>query len=198
MRTARAERIGVMGGTFDPIHYGHLLAASEALRAADLHRVIFVPAGRPWQKADSGVTDPELRYLMTVLATSSHPDFCVSRVDVDRPGPTYTVDTLRDLRREHPHAEFSFITGADALAHIFSWKNHEELMTLASFIAIPRPGHALDRSLLPADRVRFLSIPGVDISSTDARARVRAGLSLRYLTPESVVDFIAKNGLYRD
>ncbi len=186
-----------MGGTFDPIHYGHLLAASEAMQAADLHRVIFVPTGRPWQKAAAAVSDPELRYLMTVLATTSNPDFWVSRVDLDRPGPTYTIDTLRDLRQEYPQAEFSFITGADALAHIFTWKSLHELVTLADFIAVNRPGHELVPPSVPGARVQFLEIPRVEISSTDCRERVRTGRSLRYFTPDNVAAFIQKQELYR-
>ena len=115
-------RIGVMGGTFDPIHHGHLVAASEVASRYSLDEVVFVPTGRPWQKDDQGVSEAEHRYLMTVIATASNPRFTVSRVDIDRPGPTYTIDTLRDLRAQRPDDDLYFITGADALAQILSWK----------------------------------------------------------------------------
>src|SRR4051795_3638791 len=129
----RRRRLGVMGGTFDPIHHGHLVAASEVQSVFDLDEVVFVPTGQPWQKEDRRVSPAELRYLMTVVATASNPRFTVSRVDVDRPGPTYTIDTLRDLRVQFPDSELFFITGADALAQILSWKAVDELFELARF-----------------------------------------------------------------
>src|SRR5947209_14663949 len=119
-----------MGGTFDPIHHGHLVAASEVAAVYDLDEVVFVPTGEPWQKTDREVSPAEHRYLMTVIATASNPRFTVSRVDIDRPGPTFTTDTLKDLVAERPGAELYFITGADALAQILSWKNAEELFRL--------------------------------------------------------------------
>ena len=124
------RRIGVMGGTFDPIHHGHLVAASEVQSVFDLDEVVFVPTGQPWQKDDRQVSPAELRYLMTVVATASNPRFTVSRVDVDRPGPTYTIDTLRDLKVQYPDSDLFFITGADALAQILSWKAVDELFQL--------------------------------------------------------------------
>ena len=141
MSVTRAPRIGVMGGTFDPIHHGHLVAASEVAQSFDLDEVVFVPTGRPWQKDD--VTESEHRYLMTVIATASNPQFTVSRVDVDRAGPTYTIDTLRDLKQQRPGAELFFITGADAVAQILSWRNHQQLWDLAHFVAVSRPGNDL-------------------------------------------------------
>src|SRR3954464_782831 len=140
----RRARVGVMGGTFDPIHNGHLVAASEVQQKFDLDEVLFVPTGQPWMKPR--VTDGEHRYLMTVIATAANPRFMVSRVDIDREGPTYTIDTLRDLRAAHPDAELFFITGADAIAQIITWKNVEELWRLAHFVAVSRPGHELSVS----------------------------------------------------
>ncbi|HEX5429391.1 MAG TPA: nicotinate-nucleotide adenylyltransferase, partial [Pedococcus sp.] len=146
-------RLGVMGGTFDPIHHGHLVAASEVQALYGLDEVVFVPTGRPWQKDEREVSAPEHRYLMTVVATASNPRFTVSRVDIDRPGLTYTIDTLRDLHAQRPEAELFFITGADALAQILSWKDAEELFELAHFVGVTRPGYPLSESGLPGDRV---------------------------------------------
>ena len=139
-----AARIGVMGGTFDPIHHGHLVAASEVGHFFSLDEVIFVPTGQPWQKEGRRVSAAEDRYLMTVIATASNPRFSVSRVDIDRPGPTYTIDTLRDLRAQRgPDAEFFFITGADALEQMMTWQDADELFKLAHFVGCTRPGHRL-------------------------------------------------------
>lgn len=195
MSVTRAPRIGVMGGTFDPIHHGHLVAASEVAQSFDLDEVIFVPTGRPWQKDD--VTESEHRYLMTVIATASNPQFTVSRVDIDRAGPTYTFDTLRDLQRERPGADLFFISGADAVAQILGWRNHQELWDLAHFVAVSRPGHVLTTEGLPSDDVSQLEIPALSISSTDCRARVRRGHPVWYLVPDGVVQYIAKHHLYR-
>jgi len=147
-------RLGVMGGTFDPIHHGHLVAASEVQSLLGLDEVVFVPTGEPWQKEGRDVAPAEHRYLMTVVATASNPRFTVSRVDIDREGPTYTIDTLRDLRAQRPDAELFFITGADALAQILSWKDSDELFGLAQFIGVTRPGYQLTESGLPAFLVR--------------------------------------------
>ncbi|KQM37001.1 MULTISPECIES: nicotinate-nucleotide adenylyltransferase [Microbacterium] len=195
MSVTRAPRIGVMGGTFDPIHHGHLVAASEVAQSFDLDEVVFVPTGRPWQKDD--VTESEHRYLMTVIATASNPQFTVSRVDIDRAGPTYTIDTLRDLQEQRPGAELFFITGADAVAQILSWRNHQELWDLAHFVAVSRPGHVLTTEGLPSQNVSQLEIPALSISSTDCRARVRRGHPVWYLVPDGVVQYIAKHHLYR-
>ncbi len=194
----RGARIGVMGGTFDPIHHGHLVAASEVAAEFALDEVVFVPTGRPWQKAQGEVTDTEHRYLMTVVATASNPRFIVSRVDIDRPGPTYAIDTLRDLRAERGEStELFFITGADALAQILSWKDADELFQLAHFVGVTRPGHHLSGDGLPAGRVRLVEIPALTISSTDCRQRARRGEPVWYLVPDGVVQYIAKHGLYR-
>ncbi|MFT4281272.1 nicotinate-nucleotide adenylyltransferase [Microbacterium sp.] len=195
MASARAPRIGVMGGTFDPIHHGHLVAASEVAQSFDLDEVLFVPTGQPWQKED--VTESEHRYLMTVVATASNPRFSVSRVDIDRSGPTYTIDTLRDLKKQRPDADLFFITGADAIAQILGWRDHGELWDLAHFVAVSRPGHELSTDGLPSDDVSQLQIPALAISSTDCRERVRRGEPVWYLVPDGVVQYIAKHHLYR-
>ncbi|WP_248243060.1 nicotinate-nucleotide adenylyltransferase [Microbacterium kunmingense] len=195
MRSTRPPRIGVMGGTFDPIHHGHLVAASEVAQSFDLDEVVFVPTGNPWQK--TRVSDSEHRYLMTVIATASNPQFTVSRVDIDRSGPTYTIDTLRDLKSQRPDAELFFITGADAIAQILSWRDHDELWDLAHFVAVSRPGHVLDTAGLPTEDVSQLQIPALAISSTDCRERVRRGHPVWYLVPDGVVQYIAKHHLYR-
>ena len=184
-----------MGGTFDPIHHGHLVAASEVAQSFDLDEVVFVPTGMPWQKTK--VTEAEHRYLMTVIATASNPRFTVSRVDIDRDGPTYTIDTLRDLKAARPDAELFFITGADAIAQILGWRNHDELWELAHFVAVSRPGHVLSTEGLPSEDVSQLEVPALAISSTDCRARVREGNPVWYLVPDGVVQYIAKHHLYR-
>lgn len=189
------RRIGVMGGTFDPIHHGHLVAASEVATHFGLDEVVFVPTGEPYQKRD--VTTGEHRYLMTVIATASNPRFTVSRVDIDRDGPTYTVDTLRDLRAQFPDADLYFISGADAIAQVLDWKDIDQAWEMAHFVAVTRPGHALTLSGLPSDNVSQLEVPALAISSTDCRARVRSGSPVWYLVPDGVVQYIAKHALYR-
>lgn len=188
-----------MGGTFDPIHHGHLVAASEVQAWFDLDEVVFVPTGQPWQKSARQVSPPEHRYLMTVVATASNPRFTVSRVDIDRDGPTYTIDTLRDLRAQMPDAELFFITGADALADIFTWRNADELFSMAHFVGCTRPGYEMDAHTLdgiPSDRVTILEIPALAISSTECRERTEKGDPVWYLVPDGVVQYIAKYGLY--
>ena len=184
-----------MGGTFDPIHHGHLVAASEVAKSFGLDQVIFVPTGQPSHKG--GVSPAESRYEMTVIATASNPRFTVSRVDIDRDTPTYTVDTLRDLRRDRPDAELFFITGADAIEQIVGWRDSDELWALAHFVAVSRPGHVLDIDSLPTDEVSRLEIPALAISSTDCRDRVERGYPVWYLVPDGVVQYIAKHHLYR-
>ncbi|GAA1443839.1 nicotinate-nucleotide adenylyltransferase [Leifsonia poae] len=191
----RRPRVGVMGGTFDPIHHGHLVAASEVAQSFDLDEVVFVPTGHPWQKGD--VSPGEHRYLMTVIATASNPRFTVSRVDIDREGPTYTIDTLRDLHESRPEAELFFITGADAIAQILNWRDVNELWSLAHFVAVSRPGHDLTISGLPTQDVSLLEVPALAISSTDCRDRVSRGFPVWYLVPDGVVQYISKHHLYR-
>ncbi|GAA3531844.1 putative nicotinate-nucleotide adenylyltransferase [Aeromicrobium flavum] len=196
----RRRRIGVMGGTFDPIHHGHLVAASEVQSWFDLDEVVFVPTGQPWQKSERVVSPPEDRYLMTVIATAANPRFTVSRVDIDRDGPTYTIDTLRDLAAAYPDDELYFITGADAMAAILTWRDHRELFELAHFVGCTRPGHEMNESTLeglPRERVTLVEIPALAISSTDCRARVNSGEPVWYLVPDGVVQYIGKHGLYQ-
>ena len=184
-----------MGGTFDPIHHGHLVAASEVAARLDLDEVVFVPTGQPWQKAGTKVSPAEHRYLMTVVATASNPRFTVSRVDIDRPGPTYTVDTLRDIRAARPDSELFFITGADALSHILTWKDVEQVWDMAHFVGVTRPGHSLS-DLGLGDEISLMEIPAMAISSTDCRRRVSEAQPVWYLVPDGVVQYINKHGLY--
>ena len=193
------QRIGIMGGTFDPIHNGHLVAASEAAHRFALDTVVFVPTGQPWQKSHREVTAAEHRYLMTMVATASNPRFTVSRVDIDREGPTYTIDTLRDLRELFPKTEFYFITGADSLASIMSWHNWEEMLEMAHFVGVTRPGYELSADMLPADAqedIDLIDIPAMAISSTACRERAAQGQPVWYLVPDGVVQYITKNNLY--
>ncbi|WP_264077410.1 nicotinate-nucleotide adenylyltransferase [Mycolicibacterium arabiense] len=198
------RRLGVMGGTFDPIHHGHLVAASEVADLFDLDEVVFVPTGQPWQKRDRSVTAAEDRYLMTVIATAANPRFSVSRVDIDRGGPTYTKDTLRDLAAAHPDTDLYFITGADALGSILSWQNWEDLFSLARFVGVSRPGYALDgehieaaMKELPPDALNLVEVPALAISSSECRDRAVTGRPIWYLVPDGVVQYVSKRGLYR-
>jgi len=195
-------RLGVMGGTFDPIHHGHLVAASEVAARFGLHEVVFVPTGTPWQKARRQVSSAEDRYLMTVIATASNPRFSVSRVDIERGGDTYTVDTLSDLRAlRGADVDLFFITGADALSQILTWRGAGRLFGLAHFVGVSRPGSEFRGATidhLPQDKVTLLEVPALAISSTDCRQRVAAGLPIWYLVPDGIVQYIAKRGLYRE
>jgi nicotinate-nucleotide adenylyltransferase len=192
------RRVGIMGGTFDPIHHGNLVAASEVAGRFALDEVVFVPAGRPWQKTGVAVSAAEDRYLMTVIATASNPRFGVSRVDLDRDGPTYAVDTLRDLRDTYgPDTDLFFITGADALQKILSWRDVDKLFDLAHFVGVTRPGFVLSDDHLPDAAVSLVQVPAMAISSTNCRARVAAGEPIWYLVPDGVVQYIAKRRLYR-
>ena len=192
-----------MGGTFDPIHNGHLVAASEVADLFALDEVVFVPTGTPWQK-DRHVTAAEDRYLMTVIATASNPRFSVSRVDIDRAGPTYTNDTLRDLAALNPDSDLYFITGADALASILTWQDWDEVVGLAKFIGVSRPGYELTDShiteavdQLAEDAISLVEVPALAISSTDCRKRAARGRPIWYLVPDGVVQYVNKRGLYR-
>ncbi len=190
-----------MGGTFDPIHHGHLMAAEEARWQFDLDEVLFVPTGQPWMKAERAVSPPEDRYLMVVIATSANPRFRVSRLEIERDGPTYSVDTLREIRSERGDVDLFFVTGADAMLEILQWKDPEEALSMAHFIAATRPGYDLSRfeEGTPTEdpRVSVMNIPALAISSTDVRERVAAGRPIRYLVPEGVLAYISKAGLYR-
>lgn len=199
-RSEDVRRLGVMGGTFDPIHQGHLVTAEEALWQFELDEVVFVPTGQPWMKEHEEVSPAEDRYLMTVIATSSNPRFRVSRIEIEREGPTYTVETLRTLREEYgPETELFFITGGDAILEIVHWKDAETALELAHFIAATRPGYDLTRLHEEGrhPRISVMNIPALAISSTDIRERVRKGRPIRYLVPEGVQMHIEKAGLYR-
>jgi nicotinate-nucleotide adenylyltransferase len=194
-----------MGGTFDPIHLGHLRAAEEVLQGFGLERVIFVPSGRPPHKPVEEVTPPEHRYLMALLATADNPQFEVSRMEVDRTGPSYTLDSLRELRRSFsPEKALYFITGLDAILEISTWQSYAELFDLADFIAVTRPGYsvqALSHLEKTLGEERFAKIHPfpvtlLAIASSDIRKRVREGESVRYLVPEPVVSYIEKERLY--
>ena len=188
-----------MGGTFDPVHHGHLSAASEVATRFSLDQVVFVPTGRPWQKSEQQVSPPEDRYLMTVIATASNPRFSVSRVDIDRPGATYTIDTLHALQETYRGAELFFITGADALAQILGWRSADELFSLAHFVGVTRPGYEpVDLDRFPSGTVTLLEVPALAISSTDCRRRVAHGDPLWYLVPDGVVQYVEKRHLYRE
>ena len=190
------RRVGIMGGTFDPIHHGHLVAASEVQARFDLDEVVFVPTGQPYEKGK--VSPAEDRYLMTVIATASNPRFHVSRADIDRDGPTYTVDTLRDMRAIYgSDTQLYFITGADALARILGWKDALEMLTMAHFVGVTRPGFELTDDHLPDDSVTLVEVPAMAISSSACRARVSSGEPVWYLVPDGVVQYINKRGLYR-
>ena len=189
-------RLGVMGGTFDPIHHGHLVAASEVAAEFKLDEVIFVPTGMPWQK--SNVTNTEDRYLMTVIATASNPRFNVSRVDIDREGPTYTIDTLRDIKAKYPDAELFFISGADAITQILTWKDVDKLWGLAHFVAVTRPGFQMILpESAPKGAITVIEIPALAISSTDIRERAERKEPVWYLVPDGVVQYINKHDVYR-
>lgn len=200
---SREYRLGIMGGTFDPIHFGHLVTAEQAREALGLDLVLFMPAGSPAFKQDAHVSDAEDRYAMTVLATAANPSFDASRFEIDRSGVTYTIDTLRMLRAYYPpNVKLFFITGADAILEIVTWHDAGEMAGLATFIAATRPGY--DISVASARiaasgfefDVRYIEIPALAISSTNIRQRVAEGKSVRYLTSESVIGYIRKNGLY--
>jgi len=191
-------RLGVMGGTFDPVHHGHLVAASEVASLFDLDEVVFVPTGQPYRKSHRSVSPAEDRYLMTVIATASNPKFSVSRVDIDRPGATYTRDTLRDLKSMRgPDVELFFITGADALSEILGWHAADELFELAHFIGVTRPGYHPDARGFPEGAATVREVPALAISSSECRERVARGAPVWYLVPDGIVQYINKRGLYR-
>ncbi len=205
----RVRRLGVMGGTFDPIHYGHLVTAEEAWSQLHLDEVLFVPSGRPPHKKDRESLDPEYRYLMVAIATAENRHFQVSRVEIDRPGLSYTIDTIEELKKVYgTKTDIFFITGADAILEILTWKEPERILEECYLVAATRPGYDLDKlkkALPPRIRKRMdkdgriivLEIPSLSISSTDIRERVRTGRSIKYLVPEGIAEFIEKNGFYR-
>jgi nicotinate-nucleotide adenylyltransferase len=192
------RRLGVLGGTFDPIHLGHLVAASEALHELSLDRIVLVPTGRPWQK--TSYSDPEDRFMMAALAAATHLRLAVSRIEIDRRGPTYTVDTLESLRSFFGDIDLFFIAGGDAILELGTWHRVEDLADLAEVVAVTRPGSDIGE-FHPAEgwpRVRHLEIPGIEISSTDIRARVAEGRPIDYLVPAAVARYIRDRALYTD
>ncbi|MCG9967014.1 nicotinate-nucleotide adenylyltransferase [Pelotomaculum terephthalicicum JT] len=203
--TGRVCKLGVMGGTFDPIHYGHLVAAEGAREELALDKVIFIPAGKPPHKPGHDLADAGDRYLMTGLAIDSNIFFEVSSIEIDRPGPSYTVDTIQFIMNQYPGAEIYFITGADAILEIITWKNVERLLSLCYFVAASRPGYRLDELWekvgafiqCPEKKILGMEVPALAISSTDIRRRVREGKTIKYLLPEPVEEYIAKKKLYR-
>ncbi|HLE77486.1 MAG TPA: nicotinate-nucleotide adenylyltransferase [bacterium] len=200
-------RLGIMGGTFDPVHYGHLVSAEEARVQFGLDQVLFVPNRYPPHKTLADVTAPEHRYSMALMATVTNLHFGVSRMEIDRPGPSYTIDTLLALRREHDADNLFYITGADAILQVVrgEWERAAELLTLCHFIAASRPGFHLAAEELARrnvtgrvlENVHVMEIPALAISSTDIRTRVTSGRPIKYLVPESVETYIMKHGLYR-
>lgn len=199
----KTKRIGIMGGTFDPIHYGHLRAADEAHAAFGLSEVVFVPTGQPPHKADKQVTPAEDRYMMTVLATAECPYFSVSRIEIDRVGHSYTIDTLRELKSmpEYSDSVFYFITGLDAVMDIMTWKDPQDIINMCNFVAVSRYGYTHKRMEELPEKLRRaiipLEIPLLAISSTQLRERVSRNFSIRFLVPPSVESYISKKALYR-
>lgn len=203
------KKIGVMGGTFNPIHHGHLVTAQEALSQFKLDIVIFIPTGSPPHKVDSKIASAEDRYIMTVIATSSNSNFFVSRIEIDRKGKSYTIDTVRSLKEIYgKDSLLYFITGADAILEILTWKNTEEIVSLCKFIAATRPGYDLTRlqelrSKIFNDtkeineKIFVMEIPALSISSTDIRNRIKDNRPIDYLVPEGVSNYILKNELYK-
>lgn len=199
-------RLGIMGGTFDPIHWGHLVTAEAARHQFQLDQVLFVPAGQPPHKGGRHVSRAEDRYLMTFLAIANNPVFHISRMEIDRPGQSYTYDTIAKLRETYDLTELFFITGADAMRDVLTWHRAEELLTICHFVAASRPGFTLDNYLQQEALHRFrqegnihlIEVPAMAISSTDLRRRVAAGEPIKYLVPEAVENYVYKNRLYVD
>ncbi|EHQ91757.1 nicotinate-nucleotide adenylyltransferase [Desulfosporosinus youngiae] len=202
----KVNRLGIMGGTFDPIHYGHLVAAEMARAEFKLDKVLFIPTGTPPHKNRKGISDAELRFEMVKRAIQDNPSFDISRLEIEREGPSYTVETLRVLRRMWPEHELYFITGSDALLEIFSWREAEEIFRLIEFIGAARPGFDASDFFLKVQqehpetkgKIHYLEVPALAISSTDIRARVRRGEPIRYLLPEAVRLYLAQHKLYTD
>lgn len=198
------QRIGVMGGTFDPIHIGHLVTAEAVRLEYNLEKVIFIPASQPPHKQNSTVTPAFHRYIMTVMATYSNPFFFVSDMELNRPGPSYTLDTMRALIAQYgDNSDFYFITGVDAVQDLATWHNVEELLDICHFVAATRPGciGTIDNVIQyfgakGQERIHRLATPELEISSTDIREKVKKGLSIKYIVPESVESYILKENLY--
>ncbi len=201
----KPKKIAIMGGTFDPIHYGHLVTAEAVMHEYQIDRVLFIPSGQPPHKTDSQVTSAEHRYLMTLLATETNPSFFSSRIEIDREGYTYTIDTIHELQKMYPETELYFITGADAFSNILTWKNPEVLLSSCHFVAATRPGYSRKKAAPQieavmerhADTLHYLEVPALSISSSEIRERVKDGRPIKYLLPETVENYIYKHGLYQ-
>lgn len=188
------RRIGLLGGTFDPPHLGHLIAAECARVAFALDEVRFVVAGAPWMK--ERCSPAEDRIAMVELAIADEPAFAMSRREVDRAGTTYTVETLEELRQEEPDADLFFLVGADAAQNFDQWKDPERCLELATFVAVTRPGYSIDRSRPLLDRFEYLDVPEVGISSTDLRRRFREGAAVRHQVPVAVERYVREHDLF--
>ena len=193
--------IGIMGGSFNPIHYGHLFAAEEARVSFGMRKVVFVPTGYPYYKEVCDIAPKEDRYVMVIIATVDNDRFEVSRIEIDKEGPTYSIDTVAEIKRQYPGEDVFFITGLDAVEELPTWKEPDRLLSLCRFIAVTRPGydaHRLQEKLPHSylERIELLFIPGLTISSTDIRRRVKNGRSIRYMVPPLVESYIFKKGLY--
>jgi len=186
-------RIGLMGGTFDPIHIAHLVAASEVHSALNLDQVVFIPAGQPWQKTEVPISPAETRLQMVDLAIAEDPRFISSDLEIKRPGNTYAVDTVRELQIENPEHEYFWIVGADALAGMPTWHAFAELKQLIKIVAVNRNGVTQPEVDFP---YQFVEIPELDISSTEIRKRVKEKLPIKYLVPTNVEKFINESGIY--
>ncbi len=202
----KIKKIAIMGGTFDPIHYGHLVTTEAVMHQFQIDKVLFIPSGQPPHKSGKKVTAAEDRYLMTLLATESNPSFFPSRIEIDREGYSYTIDTIKQLKQEDPDQEIYFITGADAFLQILTWRNPEELLRSCHFVAATRPGYLRPEISEEIKRltqeykahIHFIEVPALSISSSDIRQRVREGRPIKYLLPELVENYIYKHGLYQD
>ena len=197
-------KIGILGGTFDPIHLGHLIIAEEVRQKLSLEEVLFVPTGQPWLKEEANISAAEHRLEMVLLATSSNPHFSVSTIELERTGPSYSVDTIAELKAGlGSRAKLYFIAGQDALSELPRWKSPRRLVEICQVVAVCRPGHGeFDmqslESVIPgaSELIMMVEVPQIDISATDIRTRVATGLSIRYLVPDAVGEYIAKQGLY--
>lgn len=191
------NRVGVMGGTFDPIHTGHLLAASEAADRAGLDEVLFIPSGQSWQKTHREISSTEHRVAMTALAIEADSRFTLSLMEVNRTGPSYTMDTFNELRRSLVDTQIYFIVGSDAIKSVASWHQGQTLIDQAHFLVMARGGHQLSRDDIPVRHSTVIDMPQVEISSSDIRSRVGMGRSVRYMVPEAVHTYIVKHQLYQ-
>ena len=192
----RVRKLGVMGGTFDPIHIGHVLAASEAADQVGLDEVLFVPTGQSWQKSDRNITSSDHRVAMTALAIEDDDRFTLSLMEVQRSGPSYTIDTVNELKRAEPTTDIYVIVGADAIRTISTWHQSQALINDVHFIVMARAGHGISADEIPVKHSVVIEMPQVEISSSDIRERVGSGRSIKYLVPDNVASYIAKHHLY--